>query len=120
MHSNCGRDQIPCLARTALQSGLRTARPASAPRWTLLDSSRMPPVEVHLPGRLSFQVRVPFEASHVIRDEGVRLLSRQRGRRAHLTAERRQELRGAELHVVEHFGDGVALYEVSDLVGAGL
>ena len=40
--------------------------------------------------------------------------------RAHLAPERRQQLRRAELHVVEHFGHRVALHEIGDLVRARL
>ena len=65
---------------------------------------------------ITLQIRVPLEPGHVVGDEAVRLLPGEVLGRAHLAAERRQQIGRAELHVVQHLGHRVAVDQVGDLV----
>src|SRR3982751_6926046 len=73
-----------------------------------------------LPSRFALRVGVPVEPRDIIRDEHVRFLSRDSSGVGDFAAESRQQIRSAELYVVEHLGDGVSVDEVGDLVALGL
>ena len=69
--------------------------------------------------RFAFEVRVPLQPCHVVRDEVVRVGAADVLHLRHLAAERLQQVGRAELHVVEHLGHRVAMHEVTDLVALG-
>src|SRR6266576_1253526 len=69
-------------------------------------------------GCLALKVSVALETGDVIRDEHVRVLPRDAGSVRNLAPESGEQVRRAELDVVEHLSHSVAVYEVSHLVAS--
>src|SRR5690606_28645397 len=81
---------------------------------------RAVPHRTRIPPSIPLEVRVPGESLDIVRDEGVRLLPRQPGRPVDLLPEGRDQRLRVELHIVQDLRDGVAVYEVGDLVGVSI
>src|SRR6476620_6519205 len=68
--------------------------------------------------RVALEIRVALETRDVVGDERVRLLTADVLRRADLSPKRLQQIRAAELHVVQDFGHGIAVHEISNLISS--
>src|SRR5436190_10093480 len=79
--------------------------PLAAPRRTLLCG-------------FAFEVRVPLESSDVVSDEGVGFLARDLLRGTDLSPKSLEKVVGPKLHVVENFGNRIAVHEVRHLPAA--
>ena len=67
---------------------------------------------------LPFEIGIAFQSGHIVRDEGVRLAARDAVAFCTLRRNVARRCRRVELHVVQHFGDGVAMHDVGDDVAA--